>query len=54
MRALRFMEPWNTSTECEGEKPVQKFVMAGAESVPPAPWVKIKMGGGEVEAVGEA
>jgi hypothetical protein len=23
------------------EKPVQKFTTAGAESVPPAPWVKI-------------
>lgn len=38
------MEPWNASTgrgEAE-EKPAQKWATAGAERVPPAPWVKIR------------
>jgi hypothetical protein len=38
------MEPWNARTGRYSEKPVQKFTTASAESVPPAPWVKIKVG----------
>lgn len=48
MRPLRFIEPWNSSNgvpEVE-EKPLLKCVMAGAERVPPAPWVKIRGGWG--------
>jgi hypothetical protein len=41
-RDLRFMEPWNARTGSVVEKPVQKFTTAGAESVPPAPWVKMR------------
>ena len=41
------MEPWNTRTgygDGALQYPVQKFTTAGVESVPPAPWVKIKIG----------
>ncbi len=46
VRALRFMEPWNARMGTDEEKPVQKFTTASAESVPPAPWVKINGGDG--------
>jgi hypothetical protein len=46
VRALRFMEPWNARIGRDEEKPVQKFTTASAESVPPAPWVKNKVGDG--------
>lgn len=44
VRAFKFMEPWNARTGRYSEKPVEKFTTASAESVPPAPWVKIKVG----------
>jgi len=44
--ALRFMEPWKARTGSEEEYPVQKFTTASAESVPPAPWVNIRVGDG--------
>jgi len=40
------MEPWKAKTGREEEYPVQKFTTASAESVPPAPWVKIRVGDG--------
>jgi hypothetical protein len=42
-RLPRFIEPWNKRIGWVGEKPVQKFRTAGAERVPPAPWVKIRV-----------
>ena len=44
-RALRFMDPRNARTWRAVEKPAQKFTTAEAERVPPAPWVKINVGG---------
>jgi len=37
------MDPWNVSTGSEAAKPLQKFTTAGAERVPPAPWVKMSV-----------
>lgn len=36
------MDPWNASTGMVADMPVQKFWTAGADNVPPAPWVKIR------------
>jgi hypothetical protein len=38
------MDPWNASIGSEVANPVVKCTTAGAESVPPAPWVKINAG----------
>jgi hypothetical protein len=46
-RDPRFMEPWKARMGKWVDIPVQKLSMAGAERVPPAPWVKIMVG--EVE-----
>jgi hypothetical protein len=55
-RAPRFMVPWKATMGCVAAKPVVKLTTAGADRVPPAPWVKIRdvgvvgweVGGGSV------
>jgi hypothetical protein len=42
------MVPWNATMGCVAAKPVVKLTTAGADRVPPAPWVKIR----DVGAVG--
>lgn len=42
-RLARFMDPLKAVMGDVREKPAQKLTTAGAERVPPAPWVKTRV-----------
>lgn len=46
-RDLRFMLPWKHRMGACTANPALKFAIASDESVPPAPWVKIRTGVGD-------